>query len=223
VDDAQGWTEGGPPGTLRYREEDLDRLLGPDGSRPVLLFVGRFTNAKRVPTLVRAFAAARARFATPASLVIWGGHPGEWEGEHPVTVAEQVGTEGIFFTGWRGHHDLPGGLAACDVLVMPSVDDAYPQTPLEAMAVGLPVVASASGGLPAMVNVDPDRPTGWLVPPDDPDALADTLVAVVNDPGERGRRGEAALAHARADLSWDGLVPRFEAVYAAARARRLAG
>jgi glycosyltransferase involved in cell wall biosynthesis len=220
VDDPRGWTQTAPAGSLRYAETDLDRLLGADGTATVLLFVGRFIAAKRVPNLVRAFAAARRRFRTPASLVIWGGHPGEWEGEHPVTVADAVGGDGIFFTGWRGHEDLPAGLAACDVLVMPSVDDAFPQTPLEAMAVGLPVVASASGGLPAMVNLDPARPTGWLVPPDDVDALADALVAVVNDPAERARRGAFALEHARADLSWDGLVDRFEVAYASARARR---
>jgi glycosyltransferase involved in cell wall biosynthesis len=219
VEDPRGWTESEPPGALRYREEDLDRLLGPDDGATVLLYVGRFTHAKRVPTLVRAFARARERFAAPASLVVWGGHPGEWEDEHPVTVAREVGDAGIWFTGWRGHDDLPAGLAAADAYVLPSVDDAYPQTPLEAMAVGLPVVASASGGLPAMVNLDPDRPTGWLVAPEDLDAWADTLVAVVNDPEERARRGANALAHARADLSWDGLVPRFEDVYARARAR----
>jgi glycosyltransferase involved in cell wall biosynthesis len=216
VDDPQGWTESGPPGTLAYTEADLDRLLGVDDDAVVLLFVGRFLEFKRVPTLVRAFARARSRFTRPASLVIWGGHPGEWEGEHPVTVAEEVGADGIFFVGWRGHDDLPEGLAACDALVVPSVDDPYPQVPLEAMAVGLPVVACRSGGLRSMVNLDPARPTGWFVPPDDLDALADVLATVVNEPTERAERGANALAHARAELSWNGLVTRFEAVYAQA-------
>jgi len=214
VDDPRGWTESGPPGTLAYTEADLDRLLGVDDDATVLLFVGRFLGFKRVPALVRAFARARTRFTRPGSLLIWGGHPGEWEGEHPATVAEQVGADGIYFAGWRGHDDLPAGLAACDAIVVPSVEDPYPQVPLEAMAAGLPVVACSSGGLLSMVNLDPARPTGWLVPPDDPDALTDALTTVVNDPSETAARGANALAHARAELSWDGLVTRFEAVYA---------
>ena len=219
VEDAQGWDASGLPGSVRYREPDLDRLLGADGEATVLVYVGRFTDAKRVPLLIRAFAAARARFRRPASLVVWGGHPGEVEGEHPVTVARSVGEEGIFFSGWRGHEDLPEGLAASDVLVMPSVNDSYPQTPLEAMATGLPVLATLSGGFPSMVNVDPARPTGWLVPPDDLDALVEALVAVVDDPDERRWRGEAALAHARAELSWAGRVAGFDDAYARAAER----
>jgi starch synthase len=109
-------------------------------------------------------------------------------------------------------------LAAADALVVPSVDDPYPQVPLEAMAVGLPVVACASGGLLSMVNLDPDRPTGWFVPNDELEALTVALTMVVNDPGETARRGANALAHARAELSWDGLVTRFEGVYAQAAA-----
>jgi len=220
VEDAHGWSETGPAGTLRYTEADLDRLLGEDDDAAVLLFVGRFLGFKRVPALVRAFARARAEFTRPGSLVIWGGHPGEWEGEHPHTVAEEVGTEGIYFAGWRGHDDLPEGLAACDVLVVPSVADPYPQVPLEAMAVGLPVLACRSGGLISMVNLDPERPTGWFVPPDDPDALTAAMVQVVNDPSQTRARGANALAHAQAELSWDGLAPRFEAVYAQAIERR---
>jgi glycosyltransferase involved in cell wall biosynthesis len=187
------------------------------------MFVGRFTAAKRVPLLVRAFARARPRFDRPTSLVVWGGHPGEWEGEHPVTVAREVGSDGVFFAGWRGHDELPQALAACDALVMPSVNDSYPQTPLEAMAVGLPVIATRSGGFPLMVNLDPARPTGWLVPPDDERALADTLVEAANGREETSRRGEAALAHARAHLSWAGRVDGFERAYSRAgdhRARR---
>lgn len=213
VKDPQGWTETTGPGSLAYEEADLDRLVGPDGDGTVLLFVGRFLAFKRVPLLIRAFAHARERFERSGSLVIWGGHPGEWEGEHPVTVAHKVGDDGIFFVGWRGHHDLPEGLAACDALVVPSVADPYPQVPLEGMAVGLPVVAANSGGLISMVNLDPTHPTGWLVPPDDLDALADTIAHVVNHPREILDRGANALAHARADLSWDGLAPDFERVY----------
>ena len=219
VEDPRGWDETGGPGTLAYRESDLDRLLGPEGDATVLAYVGRFTSAKRVPLLIRAFARARARFDRPASLLVWGGHPGEWEDEHPVTVARQVGTDGIFFAGWRGHEDLPKGLAASDALVMPSVNDSYPQTPLEAMAVGLPVLATRSGGFPSMINLDPRKPTGWLVEPDDEQALAAALIEAVNRPDERLRRGAAALAHARAHLSWAGRVAGFEAAYAAAGER----
>src|SRR5713226_5059587 len=165
VEDPHGWDEGGAPGTVAYREGDLDRLLGPDGDATVLIFVGRFVAWKRVPLLIRAFAQARARFERPGSLVVWGGSPGEWEGEHQVTVASEVGVDGIFFAGWRGHDDLPHGLAACDALVMASVNDSFPQAPLEAMAVGLPVIATQSGGFPSMINLDPARLTGWLVAP----------------------------------------------------------
>ena len=55
-----------------------------DDHAPVLMFVGRFTEVKRVPLLLRAYARARERFTTPAPLVLWGGFTGEWEGEHPV-------------------------------------------------------------------------------------------------------------------------------------------
>ncbi len=216
VEDPQGWTESGPPGTLAYAESDLDRLLGTADDATVLIFVGRFLGLKQVPELIRSFARARSRFTRPGSLLIWGGHPGEWEGEHPVTVAKQVGADDIYFAGWRGHGDLPEGLAASDALVIPSLGDAYPQVPLEAMAVGLPVLGCASGGLPSMINVDPASPTGWLVSPNDPDALADALVRIVNNPNEVAERGANALTHARTELSWDGLVPRFEAVYAKA-------
>lgn len=222
VEDAHGWTETRPAGTLTYTDADLDRLLGVDDDATVLLFVGRFLGFKRVPALVRAFARARDEFTRPGSLVIWGGHPGEWEGEHPHSVAEEVGTDGIFFAGWRGHDDLPEGLAACDVLVVPSVADPYPQVPLEAMAVGLPVLACRSGGLISMVNLDPDHPTGWFVPPDDAGALTAALVNVVNDPSQTAARGANALAHAQAELSWNGLAPRFEAVYAQAIERHRA-
>ena len=178
--------------------------------------MGRLTDAKRVTLLVRAFARARACTGRPVSLLVWGGHPGEWEGEHPVTVARQVGADGLFFAGWRGHDDLPEGLNACDVLVMPSVNDSFAQTALEAMAVGRPVLATRSGGFPSMINLDPDRPTGWLVEPDDVDDLAAAMAAVVEHPDEVGRRGRAALAHARANLSWEGRVATFEQVYESA-------
>jgi glycosyltransferase involved in cell wall biosynthesis len=88
------------------------------------------------------------------------------------------------------------------------------------MAVGLPVIATDSGGFPYMVNLDPARPTGWLVSPDDERALSEMLVDVVNRPQEISRRGDAALAHARAHLSWASRVDGFEEAYARARDRR---
>jgi glycosyltransferase involved in cell wall biosynthesis len=217
VDDPRGWHEGGEPGSLRYgpyqvEKAFLDRETGE--RRPVLLFVGRFLGFKRVPLLVRAYARARSRFTTPAPLVIWGGSPAEWEGEHPHTVAVKEGVSSdVFFVGWRGHDELPLGLACTDAMVAPSVDEPFGQVFLEAMACGLPVVTTATGGPLSFVNTEPERPNGWLVPPDDESALADVLVEVVNRGRERGARGANAYQQVRAQYSWFALVERFIACY----------
>ncbi len=222
VEDPQGWDESGRPGTIRYDEGDLRwfRAAGADGHAPVLLFVGRFTEVKRVPLLVRAYARARERFTTPAPLVIWGGFPGEWEGEHPFHVARDVGSDGIFFVGWRGHTELPAGLSCADVMVAPSAREGFGQMLIEAMSCGVPVIATRSGGPLSFVNTDPARPNGWLIPPDDLGALTAALVEAVNDAHARRIRAENGYRQIRASHSWDTSAQAFAALYAELIARR---
>ena len=105
VDDPRGWDESGVVGSVRYTEADLAAFADPDV--PVLIFVGRFTEQKRLPLLIRAYGRARREFGVRAPLLVWGGFPVEYEGEHPVTVARNEGVDGVFFTGWRGHDELP--------------------------------------------------------------------------------------------------------------------
>jgi glycosyltransferase involved in cell wall biosynthesis len=215
--DARGWDEAtGTPGSIRYGEREvIDAFFDRAGDkpRPVLMYVGRFLGFKRVPLLVRAYARARARMSVPAPLVIWGGAPGEWEGEHPHTVATREGVEGIFFAGWRGHDDLPLGLACADCFVAPSTDEPFGLVYLEAMACGLPVIGTQSGGPPSFINVVRGEPDGWLVPPDDEDALAAAIVRAIDDRAGRLRRGENAARHVRESYSWNGLASRVGELY----------
>jgi len=215
VEDPQGWDESGRPGSIRYGENDLRWFeAGEDGQEsPVLMFVGRFTEVKRVPLLLRAYARARERFSTPAPLVVWGGFPGEWEGEHPHAVAREVGEQGIFFVGWRGHTELPEGLACADVMVAPSAREGFGQMLIEAMSCGVPVIATRSGGPVSFVNTDPARPNGWLIQPDDIDALTESMVAAVNDGHARRVRGENGYRQIRASHSWEATARAFEALY----------
>jgi glycosyltransferase involved in cell wall biosynthesis len=215
--DPQGWDEAtGRPGSIRYPAGEVeaaffDRQTGEP--LPVLIFVGRYLAFKRVPLLVRAYVQARARMSVAAPLVIWGGAPGEWEGEHPHTVARELAAEGVYFAGWRGHDDLPLGLANASCFVAPSTDEPFGLVYLEAMACGLPVIGTTSGGPPSFVNVVPGEPDGWLVPPDDEVALADAIVGAVDDRDERLRRGENAARHVREAYSWGRLAERCIELY----------
>jgi glycosyltransferase involved in cell wall biosynthesis len=217
VRDPQGWDEASAtPGSVRYTEDEVVEAFfdaSSGESRPVLMFVGRFLGFKRVPLLVRAYARARARMAAPVPLVIWGGAPGEWEGEHPHSVVTRAGVDGVFFAGWRGHDDLPLGLACADCFVAPSTDEPFGLVYLEAMACGLPVIGTLSGGPPSFVNVVPGEPDGWLVPPDDEAALAEAIAQAVNERSECRRRGENAARHVRDSYSWNGLAGRFTQLY----------
>jgi glycosyltransferase involved in cell wall biosynthesis len=211
VDAPRGWAPGAEPGSVAYEEADLAAFADAAGPTPVLLYVGRFTEVKRVGLLIEAHAAARARFARRAPLALLGGFPGEWEGEHPLETVRRVGAQDVFLAGWHEHDELADFLAASDVLVLPSVREQFGQVLVEAMACARPVVAVDAHG-PAEVVADGE--TGWLVPPDDRDALADALVEAVDRPQERRRRGAAAARAAAERFAWPALARRVAEVYA---------
>ncbi len=213
VERPQGWRPGGQEGSVRYRAEELESLV----RGAVVLTVGRFTEVKRMGLLVRAFARARAAADAPAALVVLGGFPGEWEGEHPFEAAQAVGGDGIFFAGWHDHAALPAFLNAADVIALASVREQFGLVLVEGMACGLPAVAVGRFG-PAEI-VEPGR-TGWLVEPDDETALARALHEAIADPGERRRRGAAARADALGRFSWPALAGRLARVFGRVAAAR---
>jgi glycosyltransferase involved in cell wall biosynthesis len=214
VEQPRGWDESGVVGSVRYTEADLAAFAQPDV--PVLIFVGRFTEQKRVPLLLRAYGRARREYGVRAPLLIWGGFPVEFEGEHPVSVVRSEGIEGVFFTGWHGHEELPTGLGCADVFVSPSVGEAFGQVFIEAMACGLPVIAAASGGPLSFVNDVAGAPNGWLVDPDDEASLAHALAESTTGPqaaAERMKRSANALGQVRARFSWSAAARQVVGVY----------
>jgi glycosyltransferase involved in cell wall biosynthesis len=214
VEDPRGWDESGREGSVSYSEGELDAFRG---GGPVMVYVGRYTEVKRLPLLIRAHAQAQDRFERRSPLVLLGGYPGEWEGEHPLGVVRETGARDVFLAGWRGHEDLPDGLNASDLCVLASVHEQFGQVLVEGMACGVPAIAVDAHG-PATI-VDPGE-TGWLVPADDQGALATALVEAVNDRDELWRRGEAAYAAARERYSWPALAGGVADVYEEVRTSR---
>src|SRR5829696_7455802 len=211
VERPQGWAPGAGPGSVRYGHDDLRAFAG---EGPVLLYVGRFTGVKRLPLLIEAHARARPGFARPAPLVILGGYPGEWEGEHPLETVRRIGAKDVFLAGWHTHRGLSEFLAASDVIVLPSVREQFGQVLVEGMASGLPAIAVDAHGPGEIVHAGR---TGWLVEPDDVDGLAGALLEAVNEPAERARRGREAYVDVHARFSWPRLAEEVAEVYETVR------
>jgi glycosyltransferase involved in cell wall biosynthesis len=119
----------------------------------------------------------------------------------------------VTFLGERG--DVDRLLPAFDVFVLSSREEGIPNALLEAMAAARPCVATRVGG---NAEVLASGRTGWLVPPQDPAALAEALAGALGDPAEAGRRGAAARAAMISERSIDAMVRRHEDFYAAALA-----
>ena len=112
---------------------------------------------------------------------------------------------------FAGHReDVPALLASSDVFVLPSRSEAFPNGLLEAMATGLPVVATAVGGI--LDLVEPGR-TGVLVPPSDAQALAAALRGMVANPQRARAMGDAAKCEVLSRYSFDRMVRSFEDLY----------
>ena len=206
VDDPRGWRPGGEEGSVAYSTEQAAAVA----SAPVLVSVSRFTEVKRLGLLVRAFARAREAVGAHASLVLVGGYPGEWEGEHPYDTIRASGARDVYLTGWHEHDELAGFFSASDTVVLASVREQFGSALVEGMACGLPAIAVDRLG-PADI-VRPGQ-TGWLVAPDDEAELAGALAQAITHPEERLRRGAAARRDVLVRYAWPSLADRICALF----------
>jgi glycosyltransferase involved in cell wall biosynthesis len=173
--------------------------LEPAPSGPVLLEVGRLCDVKGQHELI----AALPLLGRDDVTVLLVGEDVETGGTFRRALEKQAQALDVRFLG--GRDDVPALLATADALVLPSWVEGLPLVVLEAMAAGVPVVASAVGGTPEAVVAGE---TGLLVPPRDVDALARALRELLADPARAREMGEAGRARVR---------ERFDATAAALR------
>lgn len=189
----------GPPAS---REE----LTGIGSDSPMIVFVGTLSAAKGVPLLADVMKSVLSRFVD-ARCVLVGTDVG---GERPLRErARALGIEHAFrFLGFR--NDVMDVIGTADVLIHPSEVDSLPCAVMEAMAAGVPAVATRSGGAVEMIV---DGQTGHLVDVGDVRAMARALEALLGDDEERREMGWIARSRARAVFSADAYVGAMQRLF----------
>ena len=189
----------------RIDRGEARRAIGVEGDEPALVAVGRLVTVKDHATLLEAVQRLDREGMSPLLLVA---------GDGPLAEPLRLRAAALGIgdrVRWLGHRsDVESVLAAGDVFVLSSVSEGMSNTILEAMAAGLPVVATRVGGADEMVV---DGETGWPVPPEEPDAMAGALASLLRDADLRRRMGAAGRARARAEFSLEAMVARYEMLY----------
>jgi starch synthase len=208
----------------RVIDTEILRSFGIDPDRPSVVFVGRITRQKGLPYLLR----AAALLPPDVQLILCAGAP-----DTPEILAEvRAGVEAlqtersgvVWIDQLLSHHELSAVLSAATTFVCPSVYEPLGIVNLEAMACGAPVVGTATGGIPEVVD---DGVTGRLVvidqmddgtgTPTNPEQfvsdLAATLIEVVSDPAAAARMGEAGRDRAEKEFGWDQIAARTHEIY----------
>jgi glycosyltransferase involved in cell wall biosynthesis len=200
------------PNAVIPASDDPPEVAGtlPDGwlERPLIGVIARLQPEKGVANFLEAVARV-SRISPEARFIVVGDGPLR---EELLGLAKRGALrERVRFLGYRA--DARALVGLLDVLVVPSLTEGSPLIVLEAMAAGVPVVASAVGGIPDQIRHGEE---GLLVPPDDPDALAEKLWELLRDPIRARRLGKAGRRRAENEFCHDTLVSRIEAVYCAA-------
>jgi glycosyltransferase involved in cell wall biosynthesis len=173
--------------------------LPPEG--PVIGALSRLDPAKGVSFLIQALAQVNGAY-----LAVVG------DGPERAALESLAGSLGVSSrVCWAGHRrHAPRYLPAFDLFVQPSLHEGLPNAVLEAMAAGLPVVATAVGGTPEVVV---DGITGILVPPHDPGALARPITRLLRDPGLRCKMGQAGRERVERCFTVEQMIQRTQALY----------
>ncbi|MBX6333317.1 MAG: N-acetyl-alpha-D-glucosaminyl L-malate synthase BshA [Gemmatimonadaceae bacterium] len=173
--------------------------------RAVVMHVSNFRPVKRVRDIVRIF--AQVQREVPSVLVMVG------DGPERVLAEQEARALGVHdVTHFLGRIDAVAPLlASADLFLLPSQSESFGLSALEALACGVPVVASRVGGLPEVVN---DGVTGVLCDPGDVDAMVAASVGILRDRDRWQAMSAAAAAAARARFAESDIVARYEAFYA---------
>jgi D-inositol-3-phosphate glycosyltransferase len=187
------------------------RAIGLPADRPAILFVGRIQPLKGPDVAIRAVAAMARR---DAMLLIVGGASGldgDREMRQATALVDELGVaDRVRFVDPKPHHILSSYYRAADVVVVPSRSESFGLVALEAAACGIPVVATAVGGL---LNIVHDGVTGHLVEGRDPARFARALTQVIDDPVGAATMGAAAAVRAR-HFTWSFTAARLRRLYA---------
>lgn len=191
----------------------LRRGFGLPPGRRLALFAGRPRPHKGWEVLVEAMTLPGAE----AWDLVSAGPPGAAEAAAAARLGGRFHALGVV-----ANERMPALLAACDAAPVPQRDVPFaraqlPAKALEAMAMALPVVATPVADLPEILG---EGERGWLVPVDDPAALAGALAAIAADPAEARRRAEAGRRWFLAEASVDAIADRLAPLVAGALARR---
>ena len=169
--------------------------------------VGHITRVKGTDILIEAAPHILREVPEARFLLVGAGLP-SYEPSLRQRVHE-LGLDGRFVFG-GDRPDVPDMLEAADLFVLPSRSEGQPNALIEAMAMGLPSVATRVGGVPEVVS---DGEEALLVPPEAPDALATACVSVLTSPSLGRRLGEAARSRARRERDVRAMVHRYEGLY----------
>ena len=193
------------------------RALGLPQETPILLNVGRLVPRKGLDNAIRGLAFLVRRHAIEAKLLIVGGNSDlpdpastpEIGRLQAIAREEGVGAH-VMFTGRRSREFLKLYYSAADIFVTTPWYEPFGITPLEAMACGTPVIGSDVGGIRYSVA---HGATGWLVPPDDPEALAARAAHMIRDSVGTKAMGRAAIRRVHAQFTWRKVARSIAALY----------
>jgi glycosyltransferase involved in cell wall biosynthesis len=204
----------------RFRPRPQDRAaarqaLGIHPDARLVLFVGNLEPRKQVDVLLRALASVRKSIPSAALIVVGSGESAGVQDQTArlIRLTHDLGLEpedAVRFVGHVDDQELLDYYSAADVFALPSSSEAQGLVALEAMACGLPVVATAVGGLLSTIE---DGRTGFLVPPGEVRALADRLQTLLGDESQRQAIGTAARQAVEQEFSWTRAVEATLEVY----------
>lgn len=188
-------------------------LVGP-GDDLLIGAIGNVRSSKSYDVLLRSAALLRARGAPFRMIIVGQGDGGLMDGLRKLHAELDLGDR-VVFTGFRA--DIPRIMRSLDIYVSSSTVEGFSLTTVEAMASGVPVVATRSGGPEDIIR---DGATGVLVPTRSPEALADALHGLMRDPERRKELAAAASRMAGEQYTIEAMVSGYEALYEHALARR---
>ena len=186
--------------------EDARRQLKITDEQKIIMFIGRLHPVKGLEYLIKAMELLKDKNKNAGLVLVGSGE----EKEYLEILSRELDLEkDIRFLGSVTSEEIPHFMMASDVFVLPSLSEGFPNVILEAMACGLPIVATKVGGLPEIIE---DSENGFLIAPKNPRQIAEKILLLLENDPLREKMAKNNQEKVK-KYSWDNIVDRLEEIY----------